>query len=908
MVLGEKKTVAAPRFLPAGLCCCLCLMLLLPAGAARSDSDDTAYAAGQIIVKFVPQAGKVQARRAGEYLSLGISSLDERLKRYHVTGIQPLFAHKDSELGHIYQLDFDPRHDAAEVAADFSGDDHLFYAEPRYIQRLHEIPDDEFYLTGIQYYIDLIQCPQAWDITHGDSLVVIGIVDTGVDWNHPDLNANIWVNPGEDLDGDGMFTTFDWNLVDDDSNGYVDDWCGWDFSGAGYPDNNPVEWAPIHGTHVAGCAAAVTNNGTGVAGVGWNCSIMAIKTTEDGQDGIKHGYEGILYAAENGADVINTSWGHSGGSSSQFEQEIIDSAYAMGSIIISSAGNDPGVSPPDTCEIEYPAWYDHVVAVAATNQNDRATNWTFYGTWVDVAAPGQAIYNTWFDDNYAMLQGTSMSSPIVAGVAGLIRSIDPGLTGDQFEEKMWYTSDDIYDKSPGYIGWLGGGRVNAYRAVLSMTDPGLVIQESVIDDAGGNGDGRPDPGETVAWTVTLANTPTWQPAENLRVKVFSESPLVAFSQDSVAFGNIAPGESGDNAADPFQFSVAAVDSSWWTTFYLSMEADGAIGDLIDSLDVLIGRPPVLIVDDDGGEHFEGSYQRGLDGMGVLYETWDVSAEGKVGEADLMPYDVVIWLTGEEPESTLTQQDQDNLAAYLDAGHFLFLSGQNIGDEIGQSSFFSDYLHVSHIADSVSLDPAVLDGVAGDLISDGTTLLLSGSEPQHSPGGIQAIGGGAEIFTYRSNPELAGATRYESSKGYKVVYFAFGYEGIRGTDTYTSGPVVLKKVMNWFQVATAVDDGPDPQSLPRQAVLRQNYPNPFNAQTTIRYTLPIGQARHRTTLSIYNVLGQEIRTLVDQVQPAGDHTVRWDGRDHRGRAVSTGVYFCRLQSGLLSESRKLVLLR
>jgi hypothetical protein len=392
------------------------------------------------------------------------------------------------------------------------------------------------------------------------------------------------------------------------------------------------------------------------------------------------------------------------------------------------------------------------------------------------------------------------------------------------------------------------------------------------------------------------------------VRITCDSPLITFSQDSVAYGNIAPGGSGDNSSDPFEFTVAAIDTAFWVTFHLEMEADGAVGDLIDSLDVLIGRPPVLIVDDDGGQKLEGSYQRGLDGMGVLYETWDVTAEGKVGEADLMPYDVVIWLTGAESESTLTADDQGNLETFLDAGRSLFLSGQNIGDEIGQSSFFSDVLHVSHVSDSVSLDPAYLDGMAGDPISDGATLMIAGSEPQHSPGGIQAIGGGVDIFAYRSNPEVAGAARHESEKGSKVVYFAFGYEGIRGTDTYTHGPVVLKKIMNWFQVATAVGEDPAPQGLPRQAALRQNYPNPFNARTTIRYTLPAGTARERTTLRIYNVRGQEIRTLVNGIQPAGDHAVTWNGRDQRGQKVSTGVYFCRLQSGSLSRTRKMVLLR
>jgi subtilisin family serine protease len=900
--------IGSAKILLLAFSCCLCGVILMPPETACAPCADAPYAAGEIIVKFVPQVGKAAVRWRDECVFLGIPSLDERLARYRVAGARPIFPYKDSELGHIYQFDFDPAFDPTEVAADFARDRHTLYAEPRYIQHLYEIPNDEFYLTGIQYYINLMRCPQAWDITHGDSLVVIAIVDTGVDWDHPDLFANIWVNPGEDVNGDGIFDDIDRNALDDDSNGYIDDWCGWDFSGNGVPDNDPVEWAPIHGTHVAGCAAAVTNNGLGVAGVGWNCSIMAVKVTKDGHEGIQYGYEGILYAAENGADVINASWGHSGGPPSQFEQEVIDSANARGAIIVSAAGNDPDVSPPDTCEIEYPAWYDHVVAVAATNRSDRATDWTFYGSWVDVAAPGQAIYNTWYDDNYTLLQGTSMSSPLVAGVAGLLKSIDPGMTSDEFEDKMWHTADDISDKNPGYIGRLGGGRANAYRAVLSMTDPDLTIQESLIDDVGGNGDGHPDPGETVNWAITLGNTPTWQPAQNLRVKVSSDSPLIAFAEDSVAFEDIAPGECGDNSGAPFQFTVAAADTSFWATFHLHMEAQGAVGNLVDSLKMLIGRAPVLIVDDDGGRNLEDSYQRGLDGMAVLYETWDVKAMGKVAEEDLMPYDVVVWLTGAEVDSTLTAEDRENLAAFLDAGHCLFLSGQNIGDEVGQSSFLRDYVHVSHLADSVSLDPAYLDGVMGDVISDGVTLMLSGSEPQDSPGGVETIDGGMTIFSYRSAPQYAAATRYESPQGYKVVYFAFGYEGISGTDTYTHGPVVLKRIMNWFQVPTGITADPDIQRVPRQARLSQNYPNPFNAETKIRYVLPNGAAHHRTTLRIYNILGQEIRVLVDAVQEAGDHTVRWDGCDQSGQAVSTGVYFYCLQSGPLSQMRKMVLLR
>jgi subtilisin family serine protease len=434
-----------------------------------SAAQDIQHEPGRIIVKFCTAVGKVKAQERDGLVSVGIPSLDQRMKQYGVNSIGQLFPHKSSQLGLIYQFEFDPRYDARVVADDFAGDDHLLYAEPRYIHRPCEAPNDFFYMDGTQWYLDQVHGPQAWDITHGDSLVVIGVVDTGVDWDHPDLFGNIWVNPGEDLNGDGRITAVDINGVDDDGNGYVDDFYGWDFGGGGgYPDNNPMESpGPFgsHGTHCAGTAAAVTDNELGVAGMAWNCSIVVVKVSRDGEDFIRHGYEGIQYAADNGADVISISWGRAGGSPAQWEQEIIDSAFARGAIVVAAAGNDPGTAPPDTCPLYYPAWYNHVTAVAATDINDQVPGWSFYGSWVDVSAPGVGIYSTFWNDTYHMRSGTSMACPLVAGVAALIKSLEPEMNSDQFEARMRMTSDDIDGLNPGYEGWLGGGRLNAYRAL-----------------------------------------------------------------------------------------------------------------------------------------------------------------------------------------------------------------------------------------------------------------------------------------------------------------------------------------------------------------------------------------------------------------------------------------------------------
>ena len=875
---------------------------------------ESGYEPGQIIVKFTPELGKVDVRCRDGVVSVGIPSLDRRMEKYGVKHIAQIFPHKNSELGHIYQFDFDGGHDAMVVAENFARDDHLLYAVTRQIKRLCDVPNDEFYASGEMWYLNTVCGPQAWDIVHGDSSVIIAIVDTGVDWDHPDLWDNIWVNPGEDLNGDGIIMPSDWNSVDDDGNGYVDDFFGWDFGGAGYPDNDPNEHAPIHGTHCAGIAAAVTDNGLGVAGMSWNCTIMSVKTNRDGQDGIRYGYKGILYAADNGADVISLSWGNT--STSAYECEVIDSAFARGAIIVAAAGNNPGCSPPDTCNIHYPSGNNHVIAVAATDINDKATSWTFYGSWVDVAAPGQGIYNTWYDDSYAMLSGTSMSCPLVAGVAGLLKTIDPEMTSDEFEAKMLHTSDDIYSLNPTYEGFLGGGRVNAYAALLSMTEPCLVLdQQTIIDDAGGNGDGRPDPGETVNWIVTLSNRPTWQVAQNVSVKVSTADETITFLQDSTGFGDIGPGTSADNSTSPFQFTVvsAARDGgAHWVTFYFRVQAGDGAYVITDSMDMMIGRPDVLVVDDDGGDDLEEVYQADLRDIDVVYDTWTVAESGKISAEELLRYYAVIWLTGAEAESTLTVEDQDHLTAFLDAGSSLFLTGQNIGDEVGDGTLFSNYLHVSYVADTVSIFPPIMDGVEGDTLTDGTTLLLLGAEPQNSPSGIQPVGEAIGIYTYRDDPEgQAAATRYESSKGYKVVYFAFGYEGIRGAGEYTSPQVVLEKIMNWFNVETQTGIEQNQGitgEVPGSYALSQNYPNPFNAGTAITYCLPGGAGHHQTTLCIYNILGQEVRTLVNEVQGPGVYRVRWDGRDLSGEDVSAAVYFCRLESADFSRTKKMVLLR
>ena len=345
-------------------------------------------------------------------------------------------------------------------------------------------PDDTFYTLEYQWALmpaatETPHLPEAWDLARGDTSVVIGILDTGVDIGHPDLKNQIFHNPHE-IPGNG---------IDDDGNGFVDDVNGWDF---GDNDNDPrPAYAPdpttgfdiaIHGTHVAGIAAAQTGNHEGVASAGWHCRIMPLKMMNSaGQMTEDKAAEAILYAADNGASVINMSFAAapdsaSPGDEAAFFQALIDVAIGANIVPVAAAGNE-GVS-----DYRYPAACDSVIAVAATNEFQTMSYYTNWGDWVDINAPGDDIFSTLVQNYpldettllylgaiydydgvhpYCTQSGTSMACPLVAGVAGLVRARYPYLTPVQVMNHLKNTGDDEpYD-------FPIGKKLNAYQAVLA---------------------------------------------------------------------------------------------------------------------------------------------------------------------------------------------------------------------------------------------------------------------------------------------------------------------------------------------------------------------------------------------------------------------------------------------------------
>jgi len=340
--------------------------------------------------------------------------------------------------------------DAASVCVELRSDPDVEYAQPNYIyERCGDPNDPEF---PDQYAHQLIQMSEAWDISTGSHDIVVAVLDTGVDANHPDLKDNIWVNKGEIPN----------NEIDDDNNGYIDDVSGWNFD----EDSNNVipefDWYGVegHGTQVSGVIAGVGNNGIGVCGVNWQSSIMALRLSIYVTSA--EVAEGLDYATANGAHVVNMSFGSDefGPEGDPAVKAAIDNAFAQGVLLVASAGND------DTPEPHYPAAYYNVMAVSSTNGEDIKTGHSSFGHWVDIAAPGTDIVTTDLNNEYIATAGTSFSGPYVVAVGALILAHEPNLTHVEVRAILENTTDPVYygDLDPDY-GYVGTGRVNAYNAL-----------------------------------------------------------------------------------------------------------------------------------------------------------------------------------------------------------------------------------------------------------------------------------------------------------------------------------------------------------------------------------------------------------------------------------------------------------
>ena len=324
--------------------------------------------------------------------------------------------------------------------------------EPNFVVHKTAFPDDERF--SEQWYLSRINAPAAWDLSQGRPDVLVAVIDTGVDYNHPDLADRIWKNPGESDQEDG---------IDNDNNGYVDDIFGYCTAS---PNDPSKPYDPMddnsegHGTRVAGIIAASTNNSLGIAGVDWNCEILPVKVLEaDGYGTSESFINGIYYAMDQGAEIINMSLG--GSNYSDLERDAIWEAYNSGIILIAASGNSYG-------EIAYPAAYMPVISVGATGLGDQACSFSNYGSRLDIMAPGMDILSSSMDSSYQTGNGTSFSAPIVSGVAALLLGQNTAMGLTELEWVLEHSSDMLAAySSQQWVSTYGYGRVNAEAALNS---------------------------------------------------------------------------------------------------------------------------------------------------------------------------------------------------------------------------------------------------------------------------------------------------------------------------------------------------------------------------------------------------------------------------------------------------------
>jgi len=437
---ARARTLAAL----AGLACLATIGLLTSLAAAPGRADDTQsdIVPGQLVVGFNPNTNPRQQQRAVDKVG---ATVETRI---------------DSIGGAVVSVD--PQETDA-TAEELQHQRAVDYVEPNYVMHAARLPNDRSF--GEQWGLRNVgqyggkagadaHATDAWDATTGAG-VTVAVVDTGVDYAHPDLSPNIWSNPADPKNG-----------VDDDHNGFVDDTRGADFVD---DDPDPADDAG-HGTHVAGIIGARGNNSIGVTGVNWDVRIMALKFLDsDGEGNTADAANAIDYAVNHGARVINASWG--GPAFSQALYQAVKRAGEKGVLFVAAAGNDGrnADSTPD-----YPAAFDlpNVISVAASDRYDRLARYSDYGpSAVDLAAPGDDIYSTvpGFVDHsgYASFSGTSMATPFVTGAAALYIARNPQATSDQVRSALLSTVDHL----PTFAGKVAsGGRLNIANA-LGATSP-----------------------------------------------------------------------------------------------------------------------------------------------------------------------------------------------------------------------------------------------------------------------------------------------------------------------------------------------------------------------------------------------------------------------------------------------------
>ncbi len=848
---------------------------------------------------------------------------------------------KDVGLNRIYELNISKSVNIEEVINELLADPNIEYAEPAYINHTYYTPNDPRYISGEQNYLNVVRAPQAWDLIRNASGIIIGIVDSGSDLTHQDLAANIFYNTADPVNG-----------FDDDGDGFTDNYAGWDFVGATgsniKADNNPNVVGPAndHGVHVSGIASAVSNNGVGVASIAFNAKLLIVKAgPDDSGSDIYRGYEGIKYAADKGAKIINCSWGSK--SASSFGRDVVNYALNKGCLIVAAAGNS-GSNQPD-----YPAAFQGVLAVANTDNSDVKASSSNFGDYVTLAAPGNSILSTTFNNTYGYSTGTSMSSPVVASAAALVKSYLPSLSMQQVGELLRVTADNIDAKNPAYIGELGKGRLNVLRA-LTETSPSVRIQSIKEEDHPSANVQSPD---TLYLYFDIKNF--LFSASNLTLNLSTQNQNAIILTPQINLGSLATLEAR-SMVGPFKVAIQpGTPTNTLVSFRLDYLANNTSYRDFEKFSVVVakdylnintnsitttissnGRIGFSVPDAEGGAGFvykgnqllyEASLMIGNSSTRVSNNARSVNDESDehfiklvrahelVNNADSVRAEAQFDDSG-NPERLFVSVKQQMLGYKSDPNDKYIISEYEV--------FNTTNFALSNVYVGLFTDFDVLGGTTNVTQFDPSARLAYVYDKQQtSPyAGIKLLNQNSPAIYYPLSYNIANnpltdndftiAEKWETlSNGVKALGLGTTTTGVDVSFVSGNGPFSIPANSS-IKVAFALIGGDNLQDIQTSAALAQQkydlisavppaeaitkvdlkvYPNPVvtseSGISILRFALP---EEGLVTLELCNILGQTVRTLVSkQSYSSGVHYLNYDFSGGYFSDVLSGVYFYRL---------------
>jgi len=894
------------------------VLFKLPDGINQKD-----YIPGVVIVKFRKESSAIQIRSASAALSaknlklkvfdLSINQLFKNsLQASTVEAIQRKAIEDTVGLDRIYELRFSSEQGIEKVINELLVNPIIEYAEPSYIHHVSYTPNDPLY-PGFQSHLKQVKAEQSWDLIRNSSNTIIAIVDTGTDMDHVDLKANIII-PGIDLVGRSG------------SNPQVDN------------DPDVKSDSTDHGVSVSGVASAVSDNGIGIASIAYNAKLMIVKVCADNNSSIIYkGYEGIKYAADNGAHIINCSF--SGLFGSSFGQDIVNYAMLKGSLIVACAGNSNSSAP------EYPAAYAGVLGVSSVDLNDKKNNFSSYGSHISISAPGM-VYSSKNGNKYAWVSGTSFSTPMVSSAAALVRSRFPAFDMFQVAEQLKVSSDNIDQLNSGLSGQLGYGRLNVFRA-LTETLPSIKYQKIILKD---KGNGSIPAGDTLNIYLDIKNF--LSPASALVIKLLTNNPniQIIIGQQTVATIGI---KEIKTMIGPFRVYVRPGTADNELVNFSLNYTSGSKYQSTEQFQIRVARDFMNIdvnqvsstMSSNGRIGYSDSNSK--DGLGFNYKL-----EPLLVEASLMIGNSAIAVSnntrsdfGTADEHFVKKlrvfKDDDTKAAFLGRSEF---------DDSGNPNRLNLYVRHSQTAYSIQPDDkyiiseyeirnsgqTVLNGVYAGLFTDwdidpigrdvtkydasNRLAYVYGKHGSTPYAGVKLLSINGQAVYYpmanqvSSDPifadgEFSIAEKFQSLSG-GIKSTGLGENSPDGYDILLVsgyGPFTIP-VNGMVKVAFALIAGDSLSDLQVSAVaaqkkydelskteftddaygfvLRQNFPNPGLDQTVIDFTL---SRPGITNLILYNTAGQPVRELVRDNLAIGSYRINVDLSE-----LQSGIYLYKMQ--------------